>query len=136
MPHDDMMAAFGRAVAVVSHAGPGTVMSCRSIGLLPIVVPRTAALGEHVDDHQVSFARQMAQRSQVRLAESYSELAALLDRAVEEPAAFRTPPPEQRAGEAIARFDELVEHLIRDGRGTSSRGAQEMSRLRSANRPP
>jgi UDP-N-acetylglucosamine transferase subunit ALG13 len=135
MPHDDTMAALGRAMAVVSHAGPGTVMSCRSIGLLPIVVPRTAALGEHVDDHQVSFARQMALRSQVRLAESYSELATLLDRAVEEPAAFRTPPPEQHAGEAIARFDELVEHLIRDGRGPSSRRMQEMS-LRSANRPP
>jgi UDP-N-acetylglucosamine transferase subunit ALG13 len=136
MPHDDTMAALGRAMAVVSHAGPGTVMSCRSIGLLPIVVPRTAVLGEHVDDHQVSFARQMAQRSQVRLAESYSDLAALLDRAVEEPAAFRTPPPDLRAGEAIARFDELVERLIRDRRGPSSRGARDMSRPRSANRPP
>jgi UDP-N-acetylglucosamine transferase subunit ALG13 len=134
MPHDDTMAALRRATAVVSHAGPGTVMSCRSIGLLPIVVPRTAALGEHVDDHQVSFARQMAQRSQVCLAESYPELARLLDRAVEEPVAFRTPPHEQR-GEAVARFDVLVERLVRDRREPPSRESGA-SLPRSSRRPP
>jgi UDP-N-acetylglucosamine transferase subunit ALG13 len=121
--HEQATEALHRATAVVCHAGPGTVMSCRSIGLIPIVVPRTARLGEHVDDHQVSFARRMAERDQVRVAESASQLEALLDRAIEEPAAFWAA-PSRSDGSAVSRFEELVDRLIdrrREGRSSGRR---------------
>jgi UDP-N-acetylglucosamine transferase subunit ALG13 len=131
--HGDATAALRRATAVVCHAGPGTVMSCRSIGLIPIVVPRKAGLGEHVDDHQVSFARRMAQYDQVRLAESSSRLAELLDRAIEEPGAFRTA---ARTGDAsaIVLFGHLVERLVRDG-ATGGSAAPRGNRRASMCRP-
>jgi UDP-N-acetylglucosamine transferase subunit ALG13 len=113
--------ALHRATAVVCHAGPGTVMSCRSIGLIPIVVPRTVRLGEHVDDHQVSFARRMAEGDQVRVAESASQLEALLDRAIEEPAAFQAAPP-RGDGSAVRRFEELVDRLVQGRGGSRSSG--------------
>jgi UDP-N-acetylglucosamine transferase subunit ALG13 len=127
--HEDATAALRRATAVACHAGPGTVMSCRSIGVIPIVVPRMTDLGEHVDDHQVSFARRMAQHDQLRLAESSSRLAELLDRAIAEPDAFRTAP---RTGDtsAVIRFGHLVERLVRDGgagRSTARRGDRRAS---------
>lgn len=40
----------------ITHGGPGTISTVRAAGLLPIVVPRDPALGEHVDDHQQRFA--------------------------------------------------------------------------------
>ncbi|NYF12670.1 UDP-N-acetylglucosamine transferase subunit ALG13 [Pseudoclavibacter sp. JAI123] len=40
------------ADVVVTHAGVGTVMDLLNMGKSPVVVPRRAAHGEHVDDHQ------------------------------------------------------------------------------------
>lgn len=42
---------------VVTHGGPGTMMTARSGGRMPILVPRDPARGEHVDGHQVRFSR-------------------------------------------------------------------------------
>ncbi len=44
------------ARVVVTHAGPATIDRVLAQGRVPIVVPRQAGLGEHVDDHQVWFA--------------------------------------------------------------------------------
>lgn len=40
------------ADVVVTHAGVGTVMDLFDLGICPVVVPRRAAYGEHVDEHQ------------------------------------------------------------------------------------
>jgi len=47
------------ARAVVTHAGPGSVLSALGAGAPVIVVPRDPARGEHVDDHQLRFARHL-----------------------------------------------------------------------------
>ena len=48
---------IARADVVVSHAGVGTFMRCLEAGRVPVLVPRRAAHGEHVDDHQEQIAR-------------------------------------------------------------------------------
>jgi UDP-N-acetylglucosamine transferase subunit ALG13 len=111
LPHEEMMDACRDAMAVVSHGGPGTIMTCRSLGLIPIVVPRRKALGEHVDDHQVYFARRMAEQGEVRLAEGREELLGLLRQAIDEPAAFRAP-ARRASAHAATRFGELVDELL------------------------
>lgn len=50
---------------VVSHAGPSTLDRVLARGRLPIVVPRDPACGEHVDDHQLRYARWLADRLHV-----------------------------------------------------------------------
>ena len=57
--YDEMCAAMSSAIAVVCHGGPATIMDARRLGRVPIVVPRSADLGEHVDNHQQRFARRM-----------------------------------------------------------------------------
>ena len=42
---------------VVSHAGVGTFVRCLEAGKAPVLVPRRASRGEHVDDHQLQIAQ-------------------------------------------------------------------------------
>lgn len=53
------------ATVVVCHAGPGSLQLAWARGLRPIVVPRSAALGEHVDDHQLRYAASLGDRAVV-----------------------------------------------------------------------
>ena len=73
---DDMLDHARRARAVVCHAGVGSIMMSLSAGRRPVVMPRLAALGEAVDDHQVPLARRMAQDGLVLLVEDPADLPA------------------------------------------------------------
>jgi UDP-N-acetylglucosamine transferase subunit ALG13 len=102
---------LGLAAAVVCSAGPGAIMESRAAGVRPIVVPRLERLDEVVDDHQVTFARFLAARDLVSIAEDPDALAAALDRVLEEPDAYEvTAAGESAPGiEGVATLiDELV----------------------------
>ena len=60
--------------------------------LLRKLLDRALSLGEHVDDHQIKFARQIAKSGMVDLAEQEGDLRALLDALYE--AAVRPSPPQ------------------------------------------
>ena len=47
---------------VISHAGTGSVVSCLEAGRCPVIIPRSAEHGEHVDDHQRELASMLADR--------------------------------------------------------------------------
>ena len=86
-----------RARAVVSHAGVGSVMTAVADGKRPLVVPRLHRFGEAVDDHQVPFARRLAEAGLVTLVEEPAGL----------PAALADPPPlpEREASESKLAAD-------------------------------
>jgi UDP-N-acetylglucosamine--N-acetylmuramyl-(pentapeptide) pyrophosphoryl-undecaprenol N-acetylglucosamine transferase len=56
---------------VVCHGGAGIISSALAAGRKPIVVPRRAALGEHVDDHQYQLTRKLAEWGLVVPAEDH-----------------------------------------------------------------
>ncbi|MGY2083201.1 glycosyltransferase [Blastococcus sp. SYSU DS0539] len=62
---------FDRLVAesdvFITHSGVGTLLRALELGVRPVVVPRLAARNEHVDDHQVQVARELAERGLVLL---------------------------------------------------------------------
>ncbi|HEX2575985.1 MAG TPA: glycosyltransferase [Aquihabitans sp.] len=118
--YDDLVAAMAAADAVVAQGGPAAIMDARSVGHRPIVVPRRGTLGEHVDDHQVTFTRWMADRDLVWLASSAEELEALLDRAVGDPTALRIPPDGGAVEGTIAAFAAVVDPLL-EGAGSRRR---------------
>jgi UDP-N-acetylglucosamine transferase subunit ALG13 len=113
--YQQMEELLDQASAVVCHGGPGSVMMCRWAGKRPIVVPRRRSLGEHVDDHQMVFARRIAQEGEITLAEDEASLAGCLERALAGEGSLDMPAEEHRVAEAVARFEELV------GRLTASR---------------
>lgn len=116
----EVLTALRRATAVVSHGGPGTIMSCRTQGTVPIVVPRRRRWGEAVDDHQVEFSRRLAARGEIFLAQTRADLWTVLDRAVSKPTILRLPPQPRNLEEVTRRFAGLVESLVAAG-GTRRR---------------
>ncbi|MCZ2817366.1 glycosyltransferase [Modestobacter sp. VKM Ac-2984] len=62
MTAGDMAAEIRAADVVVSHAGTGSVLSCLQAGKLPVIVPRAADSGEHIDGHQDEIADMLAAR--------------------------------------------------------------------------
>ncbi len=59
---DDLFGAIEAADVVVAHAGAGSSLAALRAGKCPLLVPRRAAFGEHVDDHQVEIATELEGR--------------------------------------------------------------------------
>lgn len=60
---------------IITHGGPATFMSAIANGKKPIVVPRQEKYGEHVNDHQVDFSKQVKERyNSIEVVEEISEL--------------------------------------------------------------
>lgn len=110
--YDELVGAMATADAVVAQGGPGGIMDARSVGRRPIVVPRRGSLGEHVDDHQVRFCAEMADRGLVRLADTAEDLHALLDLAMADPEALLIPPDQGAVDQTVAAFGLVVDPLI------------------------
>lgn len=65
MAHSELDATMRRASVIITHGGPGMIMAALALGRRPIVVPRDPRFGEHVDAHQVRFARWLTERRPV-----------------------------------------------------------------------
>ncbi|GAB2614894.1 hypothetical protein GCM10009696_20710 [Kocuria himachalensis] len=50
------------ADTVVAHAGTGSALSALKLGKLPVLVPRSSARGEHVDEHQHDLSSFLAKK--------------------------------------------------------------------------
>lgn len=62
VPSEEMRTAIRDADVVVAHAGTGIALMALENGRCPILVPRRARHGEHVDDHQMTIALDLALR--------------------------------------------------------------------------
>ncbi|HEM5084042.1 TPA: multidrug MFS transporter, partial [Streptococcus suis] len=56
---DKMNELMEKADIIITHGGPATFMSAIAKGKKPIVVPRLEKYGEHVNDHQLDFSKQV-----------------------------------------------------------------------------
>ena len=63
IPYSQMVKNVADARIVITHGGPASFILPLQIGKIPIVVPRQSQFGEHVNDHQVEFARNVALRT-------------------------------------------------------------------------
>ncbi len=111
-PYDEMRRLLGEAAFVVCHGGPGTVTLASAAGVRPIVVPRTRALGEHVDDHQIVFSRRLARDGAATVVETEAELHAALERAADDPSLVSVSRGESSVAPAVRRFEDLVDELM------------------------
>jgi UDP-N-acetylglucosamine transferase subunit ALG13 len=105
------MAEFSRCITeadlVILHGGAGSVIHAIHAGKIPVVMPRLAKYGEHVDDHQVEFARALAREGKIILAEEPHKLFAAVEEALKRkpvsPALHQAPP-----------IIDLVNNVLRD----------------------
>lgn len=106
----ELDAMMQRADAIVCHGGPSTIMEARRVGVVPVVVPRDPALGEHVDDHQLRFTEFMAAKGAILLARTEAELSDHLQTVVKGDAEWISVGSPARTLERISTIiDELLE---------------------------
>ena len=80
-PYEQIFDLCGAAEAVVSHAGVGTIMTALAASKTPVVIPRLARYGEHVDDHQLQIARAFEERELVVVLTENEDVSAAIARA-------------------------------------------------------
>ena len=73
---DDLAQLAETARVIVCHAGVGSIVLARRYGHRPIVMARRPHLGEHVDEHQMSLTRRLADAGLVSAVDSAEELTA------------------------------------------------------------
>ena len=59
---------------VLCHCGAGTIIEAIRAGKYPIVVPRQAGLGEHIDDHQLELAHALHAEGHVYCVDPITQL--------------------------------------------------------------
>lgn len=81
LAYEELLTLVREASAVVAHAGVGSMMTARTCGVVPVVIPRRASEGEHVDDHQLEVARMLGAAGAVVPCSHAEELRPAVERA-------------------------------------------------------
>lgn len=113
LPHNELQALLQGAEVVVTQGGPMGIVESLQCGTTPIVVPRLARLGEVVDDHQVTFCRQLSAVGKCVLAEDSVSLWAALDLALGHADVYAIEPTsvDEQVARTVERFGEIVDNL-------------------------
>ena len=79
LPYEEMIKNVADARIVITHGGPSSFIMPLQVGKTPIVVPRQEKYGEHVNDHQLEFALEVARRQKnILVVEDVSQLPDLI----------------------------------------------------------
>jgi UDP-N-acetylglucosamine transferase subunit ALG13 len=115
LDHARLQEAMAGADLVVCHGGPATILEARRHGHLPIVVARDPRHGEHVDDHQLLFARRLGATGLVMLCESEQALVEALTAGLADPTRYVVTTDERTVTARLAAVDrvgQIVEGLV------------------------
>lgn len=75
IPHKELSQYMDEARIIITHGGPASFVMPLQMGKVPIVMPRRVQFDEHVNDHQLIFAREVANRNgNIILVEMVDEL--------------------------------------------------------------
>ncbi len=112
IPHTELLDLFASATAVVCHGGPATVMDARRSGRRPIVVPRDPDRDEHVDGHQLRFARHLEAEGLAIVVTDEAEFFDALDRALADPDSVVHDEAVPDVPDGVVRFGATVDALL------------------------
>jgi len=123
VPHDTLLRLMHDADVVVTQGGPMSMVEARQQGRRPIVVPRTASLGEVVDDHQHAFCQRVAGEGWIELVGSEADLRTALDAAMADPAVARIvedPEHDATVRSSVDRFGRVADAVLHARRSSSA----------------
>lgn len=127
--HEEILAHMRWADIAVCQCSPGLVFAAISQGAQPVVVPRSSALGEHVDDHQHVFGQHLAGGSLALVSDDVSQLGDVLEGLAAEPRSLRCDRLARlehesmyRTADWVQRVGMAVEELRDHGRAAPSYG--------------
>lgn len=100
---------YDGADVVVTQGGPGSILDARAVGVIPLVVPRDPALGEHVDGHQLAFTPLMEGDGHAVVVRDLETLALLVAERLAHPELARSEPREADPAPATHALAKLVD---------------------------
>ena len=74
IPYQEMNSYMEKSDIIITHGGPGSILSALQFNKIPIVVPRQNKFGEHVDDHQVKFTERLSAIGKIIMVKEIDEL--------------------------------------------------------------
>lgn len=101
------------AELLIMHAGAGSIMHAVEAGKVPVVMPRRAALGEHVNDHQVELAEALAETGKVVVANTSDDLARAVNEAMAKQKQAQAKSPGSK-GNSIPPLTVTIENILHD----------------------
>jgi UDP-N-acetylglucosamine transferase subunit ALG13 len=107
LPYEELLDLVRTADVVITHGGTGNLATIRAQGRVPVVVPRSAAHGEHVDDHQRDYAARLRTQPGYIVVHDIGQLG----EAIEQARRMRTEP----VAPDVSRAVELLERLAACG---------------------
>lgn len=63
--YDEMDSYIKKSRIIITHGGPGSIFHPIQYSKIPIVVPRNPRFNEHVDDHQILFAKRLESQNKI-----------------------------------------------------------------------
>ena len=106
-PYEKITELENKARIVISHGGPSSFIIPLQAGRIPVVVPRRVGAGEHINDHQLDFCRELARRwGNIIVVEDIRKL-----------------------GDVIRRYDDIVKNIRNDYRSNNERFCREFEKL-------
>ena len=93
---------------MILHAGAGSVSHAIRAGKIPVIMPRRAECGEHVNDHQVEFAHALAETGSAVVAEEPEHFEAAIEEALRRQEGLRRQRRSGVPGSAEPRMVALV----------------------------
>lgn len=112
---EEFQALIANANLVIAHCGMGSILSALSLGKPIIVMPRSAAKGEHRNDHQFATAQRFSDQPGVTVAWNEAELRRSLDVIVSHGGGGQSVLP--IASKAPREFTDRLRAFLRSGRG-------------------
>ncbi len=107
IPHKELSQHVKDARIIITHGGPASFIAPLQLGKIPIVFPRQKQYGEHVNDHQLDFARAVVTRQKnILMAEDLDSL-----------------------GELIRNYDAIVSTMDATMTSNNARFNEEFSRI-------
>lgn len=112
-PYQAMIKLVDEARIVITHGGPSSFIMPLQIGKIPVVVPRKYEFDEHVNDHQVDFCNQVAERQgNIIVVEDVNMLSETIEKYAEIIASMKNGMVSNN-GKFCAEFSRIVEELIK-----------------------
>jgi len=96
MEMDEFAERVNAAELLILHAGAGSALHAIRAGKTPVLIPRLSSNGEHVDNHQVEFANELAQTGKAVVVHDMNQLMAATTLALQFQRHNGVPPVEPR----------------------------------------
>lgn len=112
-PFETMKKLVDDARIVVTHGGPSSFIMPLQVGKVPIVVPRVKELNEHVNDHQLDFAKAVAERQgNIIVVENIDKLGDVIDNYDQKVSALKNELSSNN-DRFCSEFEKLIDNLVK-----------------------